>query len=160
MKNIARHIISFMLPVTVLLVVPWLIGDDARIEPGFLFWSGLVFITAGLSLLVSTIILFATIGSGTLAPWFPTGKLVVAGPYRYVRNPMILGVLTILLGESALFQSRAILIWTCLFFVINHLFFLLYEEPSLERRFGEDYLKYKSGVRRWLPAIKPWKPSG
>ena len=98
-----------------------------------------------------TIFRFITIGKGTLAPWFPTGKLVVTGLYKYVRNPMIIGVLMVLPGEAIAVLSLSILLWMFIFFLINHLFFLLYEEPNLEKRFGEEYSSYKKRVPRWIP---------
>ena len=102
--------------------------------------------------------LFARIGRGTLAPWDPTRHLVVEGPYRHVRNPMITAVLAVLAGEAALFGSPPLLIWCAAFFAINHVFFRLHEEPGLERRFGEEYRAYKRNVPRWLPRRAPWAP--
>ena len=97
-------------------------------------------------------------GEGTLAPWMPTKKLVISGLYRYVRNPMILGVLLVLWGESILFCSYRIAIWLVVFFIINHLYFSLFEEPGLIKRFGREYVEYKKNVRRWIPRLKPWYP--
>ena len=96
-------------------------------------------------------VLFARVGKGTLAPWDPTQKLVIEGPYRHVRNPMITAVLFVLLGEAALFGSTALLLWAAGFFAVNHAWFLLHEEPALVRRFGEDYERYRRTVPRWLP---------
>lgn len=112
---------------------------------------GLVLIVAGFLLWLWTVRLLARIGKGTLAPWDPTRRLVAAGPYRQVRNPMITAVLAVLVGEAALFGSLPLAIWAAAFFALNHAFFLLYEEPALERRFGEEYLAYKRDVPRWLP---------
>jgi protein-S-isoprenylcysteine O-methyltransferase Ste14 len=103
----------------------------------------------GLTMLVFTISLFATEGKGTLAPWDPTQELVVSGPYRSCRNPMITGVLGILIGESLFFNQLFVLAWAALFFTINHLYFIFKEEPGLERRFGDDYRRYKEKVPRW-----------
>jgi protein-S-isoprenylcysteine O-methyltransferase Ste14 len=124
---------------------------------GLSVW-GMFFIIAGLILLALTIRLFHRQGRGTLAPWNPTQKLVVAGPYRYVRNPMISGVLMILLGESMLFGSWLLFAWWLLFWGINHTYFLLYEEPGLVQRFGEDYVRYKEHVPRWIPRLTAWEP--
>ena len=118
---------------------------------------GVVMITLGLALLVKTVALFASIGQGTLAPWDATRRLVVAGPYRYVRNPMITGVFAILLGEAALLGSRPVLVWFGVFVLVNLIYMPLSEEPGLERRFGEDYRVYKANVPRWLPRWTPWK---
>jgi protein-S-isoprenylcysteine O-methyltransferase Ste14 len=120
--------------------------------------GGAVLIAAGLALMHRTITLFATEGRGTLAPWDPTERLVVLGPYRYVRNPMISGVLAILLGEAALLGSVPLLTWFALFFAVNAIWMPLVEEPGLERRFGADYVAYKRSVPRWLPRLSPWEP--
>ena len=117
---------------------------------------GLLLIGAGLALLVKTIRLFATVGKGTLAPWDPTQKLVVEGPYRHVRNPMITAVITILLGEAVFVGSLAITELAVVFFIINYVYFIVSEEPGLVRRFGEDYESYKQHVPRWIPRTTPW----
>ena len=117
---------------------------------------GLALIAGGIALWTWTVRLLARIGRGTLAPWDPTGHLVVEGPYRHVRNPMITAVLCVLLGEAALFGSPALLIWFAAFFAINWVGFLVYEEPGLERRFGDEYRDYKGHVPRWIPRRAPW----
>jgi protein-S-isoprenylcysteine O-methyltransferase Ste14 len=105
---------------------------------------------------VQTVSLFARVGEGTLAPWDPTSKLVVRGPYRRVRNPMISGVLFVLLGEAAILGAPALLIWAAAFLAVNAAYMPLFEEPGLRRRFGEDYDVYKANVPRWLPRVTPW----
>ncbi|MCX6004525.1 MAG: isoprenylcysteine carboxylmethyltransferase family protein [Chloroflexi bacterium] len=117
---------------------------------------GAILMGCGLYLLSYTIRLFINIGKGTLAPWTPTKKLVAIGPYRYVRNPMISGVLMALLGEAVVVGSALIFIWFVCFFLINNIYFLFSEEPGLEKRFGEEYLLYKKNVPRWIPRFKPW----
>jgi len=97
------------------------------------------------------VVLFARIGEGTLAPWDPTRRLVAVGPYAYVRNPMISGVAAMLTGEALLFRSLALAGWAAAFIAVNHAYFLLAEEPGLERRFGAAYAEYKQRVPRWLP---------
>jgi protein-S-isoprenylcysteine O-methyltransferase Ste14 len=156
-----------LLPGVGAIVVPavLLITGDFEVGwglPASLAWlpplAGAVLIAAGLAVMYRTITLFATAGRGTLAPWDPTDSLVVLGPYRYVRNPMITGVLVILLGEAALFGSVALLAWFAVFFAVNAIWMPLVEEPGLERRFGADYLEYKHNVPRWLPRLRPWEP--
>lgn len=120
--------------------------------------AGAGLIAAGLGLMYRTITLFATEGRGTLAPWDATRRLVVAGPYRYVRNPMITGVLAILLGEAALLGSPPLLAWFAVFFAVNAIWMPLVEEPGLEQRFGDEYVAYKGSVPRWLPRTRPWGP--
>jgi protein-S-isoprenylcysteine O-methyltransferase Ste14 len=118
--------------------------------------AGLVLIGLGLALMWRTIALFARVGEGTLAPWDPTQRLVVLGPYRHVRNPMISGVLSILLGEAALLGSVSLLIWFGAFFAVNAIWMPLVEEPGLVERFGTDYERYKRAVPRWIPRRTPW----
>ena len=96
-------------------------------------------------------ILFARVGQGTLAPWDATRRLVAVGPYRYVRNPMITSVVMMLAGEALFFGSTVLAGWFVLFFLCNHVYFILLEEPSLELRFGASYAEYKKQVPRWLP---------
>jgi protein-S-isoprenylcysteine O-methyltransferase Ste14 len=94
---------------------------------------------------------FAAKGRGTLAPVDPPKQLVVQGLYRYVRNPMYLGVLLVLLGETAFFGSPALLQYTLAWFFLVNLVVVLYEEPSLRNRFGDSYERYRRSVHRWLP---------
>lgn len=94
---------------------------------------------------------FATVGRGTPAPFDPPRVFVVRGLYRYVRNPMYLGVVTILLGEAAFFESRQLLAYAAAVFVVFHLVVVVYEEAALRRRFGHRYERYRRAVRRWLP---------
>jgi len=159
MKNVLKQIFSFILPVTVLVLVPLWIEKDFTIRVGINLIFGLILILAGLNVMVVTISSFIRIGKGTLAPWSPTRKLVIRGLYQYVRNPMILGVLTILLGESLCFWSKSILTWAGSFFIINTIYFIIYEEPDLEERFGKEYTEYKRHVSRWIPRLTPYHPN-
>ncbi len=149
-----------ILPFTVTVVIPYLIHNNRRpILPdhvGLKLVGAIIFI-AGISLFGYTVFLFRNFGQGTLAPWQPTQKLIVKGPYRYCRNPMITGVLSVLLGESLMFHSTPILQWAGLFFLINIVYFVLLEEPMLADRFGDAYLKYKKNVPRWIPRLKPYR---
>jgi protein-S-isoprenylcysteine O-methyltransferase Ste14 len=122
--------------------------------PGFLVGCGLI--ALGLLLMWKTIRLFRRVGKGTLAPWNPTQRLVVCGVYRHVRNPMISGVLCILLGEVVLFGSFPLFVWFILFLGLNMTYLPLIEEPGLEARFGDEYRYYRSNVPRWLPRVRPW----
>ena len=98
-----------------------------------------------------TVALFFGVGRGTLAPWDPPQRLVVRGPYRHVRNPMISGVLAVLLGEAALFGSWAVLAWWGVVFAVNAAWFVVFEEPDLRDRFGADYDAYAARTPRWIP---------
>jgi len=156
-----RHLRAIgLLPVTVAVVVPGLIlwRGEAELGAWPLATAGIVLIAIGLVLVSWTVALFARIGKGTLAPWDPTSRLVVVGPYRHVRNPMISGVLAVVLGESALFGSVPLLVWFGAVFAVNAVYFPLVEEPGLRKRFGEDYEAYCAAVPRWVPRLRPWEP--
>src|SRR6185295_13856231 len=95
-------------------------------------------------------------GHGTLAPWDPPRALVVRGPYRFVRNPMISGVVFALFAEALVLLSRPHAVWAAAFGLLNLIYIPLIEEPQLERRFGEPYREYCKHVRRFLPRLRPW----
>ena len=158
MKKIFKQLFSFTLPITVLVIVPLWIEEKREVHLDFALVLGIALIAIGLIIMGLTISSFIRIGKGTLAPWSPTRKLVITGLYRYVRNPMILGVLTVLLGEALCLWSKNILIWAATFFIINTIYFIVSEEPGLEERFGKDYREYKKHVSRWLPRITPYSP--
>jgi protein-S-isoprenylcysteine O-methyltransferase Ste14 len=121
-------------------------------------YLGLVPISVGAGILFRCIWDFAVTGRGTLAPVDPPRHLVVRGLYRYVRNPMYVGVVSILLGEALLFLSRALLWYAVGFWTLAHLFVVLYEEPVLRRQFDESYDNYCRRVHRWLPR-RTYKPA-
>lgn len=165
--SVVRHLraIAF-LPFMVTVVVPGLlVYFTGTNHPGWelprALWAvpflvGALLIALGLGLFVWTVTLFDRAGEGTLAPWDPTQRLVVQGPYRHVRNPMISGVLSVLLGEAALFGSLPLLGWAFFFFVLNQIYIPLFEEPGMERRFGDGYRRYRAHVPRWLPRLRAW----
>lgn len=161
----ARHLRSFVLPITVTVLVPFLLigrfnplGLEVSLPlPVLQLPLGALFLCLGLTLLVMTIRMFARLGRGTLAPWDPTHRLVTEGVYGYTRNPMISGVLLILIGEAILLGSREIAIWALIFLFINMLYFKVYEEPGLVKRFGEEYRTYRAHVPMWLPRLTPWR---
>jgi protein-S-isoprenylcysteine O-methyltransferase Ste14 len=148
-------VVAVLVPLVILIStgseVGWGLGGGAAVLTVLL---GLALISAGFGLWLWTVRLFARVGEGTLAPWDPPRRLVIEGPYRHVRNPMISAVLAVLLGEAALFGSLPLLIWFGCFFALNCAGFKLYEEPSLERRFGDDYRSYKRNVPIWLPSAR------
>src|SRR5688500_16040238 len=116
-----RHLLSILiLPTTVTVVIPYLIVSSRPATPTFASLAvGTIVIAAGLTLVAVTVWHFATVGEGTLAPWDPPRRLVVRGVYRYVRNPMISGVMLILIGEAITMRSRDVLSWAAGFFLIN-----------------------------------------
>ncbi len=155
-----------ILPGTVVVFIPAVIlavAKDSQFShelatPGqIVFWLALLAASIGLGLGVWTVTLFMKFGEGTPAPWNPPIKLVVRGPYRYVRNPMITGVMLMLLAEAMLFQSWPIAVWMMVFFIGNAIYFPLIEERGLEKRFGDDYREYTAHVPRWIPRLRAWK---
>jgi len=118
-----------------------------------------VLILAGLVPLLDSTWRFIFAGRGTLVPAVPTERLVVTGLYRYVRNPMYVGVLAVVAGEAILFRSRGLLGEALIAALAIHLFVLFYEEPTLMRRHPEDYPIYREHVPRWLPRLTPWNDS-
>jgi protein-S-isoprenylcysteine O-methyltransferase Ste14 len=163
--GVLRHALAIaVLPFTVAVLIPLWLARREGLSPapassatGILVQvAGLGLLAVGLALFAASLRRFATEGRGTLAPWDPPRELVVRGPYRYVRNPMISGVLLVLLGEALVLRSRAHLVWACSFFAINAVYIPLLEEPGLEHRFGERYREYCRHVPRLLPRLKPW----
>ena len=121
------------------------------------FWIALAAAMFGLGMSTWTATLFVKVGRGTPAPWEPPRKLVVLGPYRHVRNPMITGALFVLLSEALLFKSLPLAAWVIVFFAANAIYFPLVEEKGLQKRFGAEYVAYRKAVPRWLPRLRPWK---
>jgi protein-S-isoprenylcysteine O-methyltransferase Ste14 len=166
-----RHLVSALLaPVTVTLVIPALIAISTGVRPpdlappvtAVLSILGALLIAAGLLLLIWTVFLFDRVGKGTLGVGPVLGEpvnLVVRGPYRHVRNPMISGVLCILLGEAAIAASGWLLLWFAIFFTLLATVIRFWEEPHLARRFGAEYIRYRQHVPRWIPRISAWQPN-
>lgn len=150
------------LPVPVCVIIPSLLLYFSNWHPGdFQRWRfiiGVICFLAGILLAVSTVRLFPKLGNGTPAPWDPTTKLIVTGPYAYVRNPMITGVVLILTSEALMLGSLAIGIWAIVFLIINMFYFPLSEEPGLRKHFGKEYDEYCKHVPRFIPRLTPWKP--
>jgi protein-S-isoprenylcysteine O-methyltransferase Ste14 len=113
--------------------------------------AGMMMVAIGTAIALWCVFTFVFIGKGTPAPFDPPRKLVIRGPYLFVRNPMYIGAGMTLAGAALYYQSLSILIYTGLFFLITHLFVVLYEEPTLRRTFGDDYEAYFGRVRRWIP---------
>ena len=166
---ILRHLLSIgVLPFTVAVLIPiWLarlhhvelaVGTTLPAVTAQL--AGIASLGVGLALFVASLREFAVRGKGTLAPWDPPKYLVVQGPYRYVRNPMISGVLFLLAGEALVLRSWPHGQWALLFLIINLVFIPVVEEPQLERRFGASYREYRQHVGRLLPRLRPWQPPG
>lgn len=147
-----------ILPFNVIVTIPCLIlyfsGFRYTVPNIYQIILGIILLFCGLYLAIWTMILFYKIGKGTLAPWAPTKHLVIEGPFKIVRNPMITGVLTILTSEALILNSSNLLYWMILFFIINCIYFKVFEEKQLEKNFGEEYLEYKKNVPMWIPKFK------
>src|SRR3954453_17526821 len=117
---------------------------------------GAALLAAGLGFLAHTVIRFAVEGLGTPSPVAPTEKLVVGGVYRYVRNPMYVAVIAVILGQAAILGRPVLLVYAAIFWPVVASFVRVYEEPTLSRRYGEQYDAYRRSVRGWWPRLTPW----
>ena len=160
-----RHLLSIaMLPFMVTVVIPtWLATrNNVRFVIGASLLEmlaqivGMILLEIGIFLFASSLRRFATEGKGTLAPWDPPRRLVLHGPYRYVRNPMISGAIFVLFGEALVLLSKPHLEWALIFLVANFIYIPILEEPQLKRRFGTDYVEYCRHVPRLIPRLRPW----
>ncbi len=156
---LASVLFFFIAPATVAGYVPyWITGF--RFEPEWFPGAravGAVLIGLGLLPLVESFFRFALRGLGTPAPILPPQQLVVTGFYRFVRNPMYVGVVAIVIGEALLFGRAALLAYAGAVWFAFHLFVVLYEEPALRRKFGAEYETYCRHVGRWIPRLTPWR---
>ena len=150
----------FLAPGVVAGLIPWLLSGWRRRDWGDAAWAVVpiawIAITAGIVFLLYAFALFA-LHSGTPAPVAPTETLVVTGVYRFVRNPMYLAVLTIILGQALLFGSWGLVIYSAIAFATVFAFVKGYEEPTLTETYGEQYLDYRSNVPGWWPRLTPWR---
>lgn len=166
-----RHLISFLIaPVTMTVVIPLSIATSTGVRApdltsparvGLAIIGGLLTVV-GLSLFVWTNSLFDRTGKGTLGIGKLLGEpvhLVVRGPYRHVRNPMITGVVCILLAEAAITASTALLFWAVAFFAVVAVVIRAWEEPHLKKRYGDGYLEYWRNVPAWIPRLAAWDPT-
>lgn len=143
-------------------VVPWLltrwrVGDPLP-SP---FWGpsrvvGAVVLAAGAVVILQAFARFVMEGVGTPAPVAPTERLVVGGLYRYVRNPMYLAVAMAIVGQGLLLGQPGLLVYAAVVTLVNAAFVRWHEEPTLQRRFGAEYVVYRTAVPGWLPRLRPW----
>src|ERR1051326_1112433 len=136
----------------------WLLGPNAFADPRPLGW---IVVAVGAVVGIPCVWEFAWRGFGTPAPFDPPRKLVVSGPYRYVRNPMYVGMGVAIAGFGIVFPHATNFFFAELgaAFALVFAFIVLYEEPMLRRMFGDDYLEYCRNVRRWIPRVSPWYAS-
>lgn len=148
------------LPITILMLFPIFLMMEFDFMPlwGLESFSatlvlglGFALIALGLIQLIYTISIFFSKGKGTIAPWNPTRNLVKTGIYEHTRNPMMIAVFFVLMGESSIIGSVYLVFYSAIFVIVNLFYIPLVEEPKLIKRFGEEYLKYQKEVPRWLP---------
>jgi protein-S-isoprenylcysteine O-methyltransferase Ste14 len=154
-------IFLFVAPGVVAGLIPyWISGWQVGSPLGgieLLRWLGVLLLLPGGVLLAETFARFALQGRGTPAPVYPTETLVVTGSYRFVRNPMYVAVVSLILGQGLLFGNLAVLAYGAAIWLIVHLFVIGYEEPTLREQFPDDYPTFAAGVPRWVPRLTPWR---
>lgn len=160
---VGSAIFLFVAPGTVAGLVPWWIGKGRVHTPfvGFtaLRVAGAVLMAVAFVFLLEAFLRFALQGIGTPAPIYPTKRLVVTGSYRFVRNPMYVAVVSLILGQSLIFGDVRIFEYGLCCWLAMHLFVLIYEEPTLRRTFPVDYAAFTANVPRWIPRFTPWQGS-
>jgi protein-S-isoprenylcysteine O-methyltransferase Ste14 len=152
LKNL---LFTVLVPGTVGGWLPWWLGSRTRpdIATTWRWHHGLALplFLIGVAIYAWCLWDFMSAGRGTPAPIDPPRRLVVRGLYRYVRNPMYVGVLSAIAGWAAWFAARDVIIYGAFVGVGFDLFVRFVEEPGLRARFGEDYTRYCAAVRRWIP---------
>ncbi len=142
-------------PVVVAGVVPWLLtGWSSGPAPRWYVavrLVGVVLVVAGAGALLASFGRFVLEGRGTPAPVAPTEELVVGGLYRYVRNPMYVAVVALIVGQAMLLARPVLLAYAAVVWAATALFARWYEEPALRRRYGTQYEDYRRSVRAWIP---------
>ena len=151
LKNL---LFTVLVPGTVAVYVPLLIVQTRSPAAGPMFYLALPVFVLGGAMYAWCVWDFSTFGRGTPAPIDAPKKLVVRGLYRYTRNPMYVGVLTVILGWAIFFRDPNLVLYVLGVGICFHLFIVLYEERHLDREFGNQYDKYCARVARWLP--RPW----
>lgn len=145
-------------------LVPWLLTDGWQVREPLPYWApmrliGVMLLTAGLIALIQAFWRFVVEGLGTPVPVAAPDRLVVGGLYRYVRNPMYVAALAIIVGQALALGQLGLLLYAAALWLITAAFVRFYEEPTLTRRFGADYEAYRRAVPAWWPRLRPWKPS-
>lgn len=154
---IGSTLFFFLAPGTVAGFIPWLITGWRLPDPSALTIAGAVTTLAALAMLIECFARFALKGLGTPAPVAPTQHLVVSGLYRFVRNPMYVAVVGLILGQALVFLSAPLAVYALIVWLTVHTFVFFYEEPTLRRSFGDDYERYCRAVPPWLPRLTPWR---
>ena len=139
------------------LVPAWLTGYAAGPTNLALVIGGWLLVAAGVAALLASFVRFVVEGRGTPAPVAPTDALVVGGLYRYVRNPMYLAVVAIIVGQALLLARPVLLTYAGVILAMTATFVRVYEEPTLAERYGAEYDAYRAAVRGWWPRLHPWR---
>jgi protein-S-isoprenylcysteine O-methyltransferase Ste14 len=139
-------------------VVPWLVTRWHGQAPPWAVGVGAAVCAVGVAIVVAAFVQFVVEGHGTPAPVAPTQELVVGGLYRWVRNPMYVGVAAAIAGQALMFGSSEVALWLVVFVAAVNAFVVRYEEPTLRRTYGSSYDSYAAAVRRWVPRLRPWRP--
>jgi protein-S-isoprenylcysteine O-methyltransferase Ste14 len=150
LKNI---LFTVVVPGTVAVYVPLIIARDRGPASGLLFACALLVLAVGAIIYAWCVWDFATFGRGTPAPIDAPKQLVSRGLYRYTRNPMYVGVLTVILGWVLMFRAPVLILYALMIGGCFQLFIVFYEEPHLRREFGKGYDEYCAQVGRWLPRL-------
>jgi protein-S-isoprenylcysteine O-methyltransferase Ste14 len=156
---IGSAIFLVIAPGTLAVYVPWYLTHWHFAHPLFPIarMLGAALIVAGLPILLDSFARFALQGLGTPAPVMPPKHLVVTGVYRYVRNPIYVAVTALIAGQGLLFGSVAVLAYGAIIWAGFFMFVVAYEEPALGEQFADEYQRYRTNVRRWVPRITPWR---
>jgi protein-S-isoprenylcysteine O-methyltransferase Ste14 len=149
-------------PGTVAGLIPWWL-TGWRLAAPFTHWLslrvlGVALVVAGAAVLVQAFVRFVVEGLGTPAPVAPPERLVVGGLYRYVRNPMYVAVVIVLIGQSLLLWRPVLALYAAVAWATTAVFVLGYEQPTLRRQFGARYDAYCRAVPAWWPRLRPWHP--
>jgi len=164
MVIIKTLIFTLLLPGVFLVLVPYFLlswfGDGFTVEIGSFRYFGVLPVLLGILIYIQCAWSFASLGKGTPAPIDPPKELVVKALYKYVRNPMYLGVLFLLIGEVIFFGSLLIFLYSALVFLCFHIIVVIYEEPHLRARFGDLYNIYCDSVPRWIPRWRKTRKKG
>src|SRR5579862_5182943 len=146
-------------PALLLAYIPWTITrfriPAYETQAQIFFAAALILV--GLLPLFGSIVRFVVVGHGTLVPAAPPQHLVVTGLYRYVRNPMYVAVVAVILGQAILFGDWRLMTYGGLMWLAFHAFVLTYEEPVLAQKFGAQYEDFRANVPRWIPRLSPWR---
>lgn len=148
---IRNLIFTLVVPGTVGVYLPLYFARDVAVGPAAAVATGALLILIGAATYLVCQWDFASFGRGTPAPIDAPRKFISRGLYRYVRNPMYLGVLIVILGWATVFRATTLLWYGVGVALAFHLMVLVYEEPHLRRVFGREYVDYCGQVNRWLP---------